>query len=200
MRKLLIILCLAMLGLAGCGDDGGGDVDVPARDAKEDASGDADADADAGSGDEADPQFTGKGGKNFCEYLKELDENEEDLDLGSGEDTPENRKKAKDALEIFDELEDKAPAEIKADVVLVIKQIRPIFVAFSEGKDAATAAGAEPTEAEQKEFEAAGARVEAYSENVCGIKDDEAPTDDGGDSGSSGDEQAPAEEDLPADE
>ena len=198
MRKLLVILCLAGLALAGCGDDGGGDVDVASQ-----KSGDAADDATDGTsagGDEGDPEFTGKGGKNFCEYLKELDENEDDLDLGSGEDTAENRKKAKEALEIFDELEDKAPGEIKADVVTVIKQIRPIFEDFAAGKDPSTTATSQPTEAEQKEFEAGGERVEAYSENVCGIKDEDSdsPADDGG--ATTGDEQAPAEEDLPADE
>lgn len=203
MRKLLILLCLSMFALAGCGDDGGGDVDVASQ--KKDA--DGAASGDSGDADSKDPEFTGKGGKDFCEYLRELDENEEDLDLGSGEDSPENRRKAKEALEIFDELEDKAPAEIENDVKIVIEQIRPIFQAFAEGKDPATTASSQPTEAEAKQYEAAGERVEAYSENVCGIDDEEesGPSGDGSDTGDSGgdgseDEQAPAEEDLPADE
>lgn len=190
MRKLLLLLVAAMLAVAGCGDDGGGDVDV-ASDKTE--AGDADAKKE---GDDADPEFTGKGGKNFCEYLKDLEENEDELNL-SGENNAEQQEKAKKGLVALEELEDKAPAEIKADVVIIIKQIKPFFEALAGGKDFKPDPADEPTEAETKEFQAAGMRVEAYASNVCGIKDDEAPT-----SGSDppADEQAPAAEDPPPDE
>ncbi len=194
MRKLLILLFLAMLALAGCGDDGGGNVDV-ASDKTEADDKDAGADADAKKGDEADPAFTGKGGKNFCEYLKDLEENEDELNL-SGENNAEQQDKAKKGLEVLEDLEDKAPAEIKADVVVIIKQIKPFFEALAGGKDFKPDPADQPTEVESKEFEEAGKRVEAYASNVCGIKDEDAPTDDD----APADEQAPAEEDPPADE
>lgn len=186
MRKLLIVCCLSLLGLAGCGDDGGGDVDV-ASDKK---------------GDPGDPEFTGKAGKDFCDYLRDLDKRDDQLSL-SGEDSDDERKKAREGLEILDDLEDKAPPEIKADVVLVIKQVRPIFEAIAAGETYEPKPEDAPSEAEQKEFEAAGERVEAYSANVCGIKDEDAPdsseTSDTSEAPPE-DEQAPAEEDLPPDE
>lgn len=178
MRKLLIVICLSLLGLAGCGDDGGGDVDVA------DSKGDAD-----------DPKFSGKAGKDFCDYLLDLDERDDELSL-SGQDSDEERKKAREGLEILDDLEDKAPPEIKADVVIVIKQVRPIFEAVATGKKYEPKPEDAPSKAEQKEFEEAGARIEAYSSNVCGIKDEDAPDTSEPVEG----EQAPAEEDLPPDE
>lgn len=191
MRKLLLLLFVAMFALAGCGDDGGGDVDVASN--KTGADG---ADADAKEGDEADPDFTGKGGKNFCEYLTDLEANEDELNL-SGENNAEQQEKAKKGLEVLEELEDKAPAEIKADVAVIIKQIKPFFEALAGGKDYKPGPTDQPTEVESKEFEESGKRVEAYASNVCGIKADDAPT-----SGSDppADEQAPAEADPPVDE
>lgn len=194
MRKLLILLFVAMLALAGCGGSGGGDVDVASNKTEADDK-DAGADADAKSGEEGDPEFTGKGGKNFCEYLKDLEENEDELNL-SGENNAEQQAKAKKGLEVLGELEDKAPAEIKADVVIIIKQIKPFFEALAGGKDYKPGAEAQPTEVESKEFEEAGKRVEAYASNVCGIKDEDAPTTDE----PPADEQAPADEEPPADE
>jgi len=198
-RKLLILLCLAILGLAGCGDDGGGDVDVASQEKSDDADA-TEGGAAAEAGDEADPEFTGKGGKNFCEYLKDLEANEDELDL-SGANNAEQQEKAKKGLEVLEELEDKAPAEIKADVVIVVKQVKPFFESLAKGEEFKPTADDQPTEAESKEFEEAGKRIEAYSGNVCGIKDDDAPDSDGStDSTELPEEQAPAEEDPPADE
>lgn len=179
MRKLLVVVCLGVFALAGCGG-GGGDVDV-ASDKKENPD---------------DPDFTGKGGKNFCDYLRDLEERDDLLSL-TGEDSAEERKKAKEGLKIIDDLQDKAPAEIKSDVDVVIKQIRPLFETIAAGKKYEPEKQDTPTEAEQKEFEAAGERIEAYSANVCGIKDEDAPDDS---EPPADDEQAPAEEDLPPEE
>lgn len=188
MRKFLTTVAVAALALAGCGSDGGGggggDVDVA-----------------------GDTKFTGKGGADFCSYLKDLEKREEELDLGSGENTPENRRKAKEALDIFDDLQDKAPQEIKADVSLVLTQIRPIFQSLADGEDASTTATSQqPTAEEAKKIEAAGKRVEEYSGKVCGIEDDApdggsdpAPSGDTGEPGDVEGEQAPPDEDQPAD-
>lgn len=206
MRKFRIIVLLVSLGLAACGGGGGGDVDVASQDKKADGDGSG-GDAEATAGDADDPKFTGKGGKDFCEYLQELERTEEDLDLGTGENTKENREKAKKTLDVFSELEDKAPPEIRADVKLVIDLARPIFQRIADGKDLATApSSAPPTEAESKAYEEANKRVEAYSKNVCGIDDDgdsgggstgDGGTDDGGTDGGTTDEQAPADETVP---
>ena len=200
MRKLLLLLFAAMLAVAGCGDDGGGDVDVASN--KTEAE-DGDAGADAKEGDEADPEFTGKGGKNFCEYLKDLEENEDELNL-SGENNAEQQEKAKKGLEVLEELEDKAPDEIKNDVVVIIKQIKPFFEALAGGEDFKPDPADQPTEVESKEFEASGKRVEAYASNVCGIKDEDAPESGNLEGGGTADEpateQAPADETPPADE
>lgn len=185
MRKLLLVVCLCVFALAGCGGDGGGDVDVAS-----DKKGGAD-----------DPKFTGKAGKDFCDYLRDLEKRDDQLSL-SGEDSADERKKAKEGLEILDDIEDKAPPEIKSDVVLVVKQIRPIFETVAKGEEYKPKPEDAPTEAEQKEFEAAGERVEAYSANVCGIKDEDAPdtSDPSAEDTPPEDEQAPAEEDLPPEE
>ncbi len=194
MRKLVLILVIAMFSLAGCGDEGGGDVDV----ASEKKAGGAPGEKDSG--------FTGKGGKNFCEYLEELEDKQGELQLkGDGSDA--DQEKAKKGLTVLEEIEDKAPAELKSDVVIVLEQVRPIFQAIADGKEYKPDPADQPTEAEAKEFEAAGKRVETYSTEVCGIKGDEPPAD--GSTGGSGGEapadgsggEAPADgEQAPADE
>lgn len=188
MRKFLVFFVVAMLALASCG--GGGDVDVASNKGKAGDKGakDAGADAAAKSGAESAPEFTGKGGKNFCEYLTDLQKNEDDLNL-SGASTAEQQEKAKKGLDVLQELENKAPDEIKADVVVVIKQVKPFFVALAGGKEYTPGPEDQPTEVESQKFKEAGKRVEAYATNVCGIKKDKPPTD----------EQAPADETPPAD-
>lgn len=189
MRKLLIVLVLAALGSAGCGGGGGGDVDVASKKTSGATSGDATATSTAGG----DASFTGKGGKAFCDYLKELSADKSSLSLGNGENTKENRAAAAKAVTVLDKLQDKAPAELSADVKVVVSQLRPYLKAYADAKDgAAVKTPAEPSGADQKAFEDASNRVDAYSKNVCGIKADDATTGDTATDGSS-DGQAPAD-------
>ncbi len=181
MRKFLIILCLAALALAACGSSDNGDIDVASKKSSASAK---------DSTDGTDPDFSGKGAKNFCAYLLDLKKNEGALNL-TGDNSEEDKKRAEKGLEVLDNLQDKAPAEIKADVVLVVKQIRPFFEATAKGETYKPDPAKQPTEAENKEFEAAGARLTAYSTNVCGLKSDTTTTSEPTSTTSDGQEQTP---------
>ena len=204
MKKLLVLLCLAALSLAGCGggDDGdgdGGSVDTAAE----------------GSGD---TNFSGKGGDDFCDLAKKYEEDFEDT--GDANSSENIEKEFKELTAAIDKLADEAPEEIEADT-------KKIAGAFNEYNDLLEKYDydftkipedeAEAISIENPDVEAASNRVESYFEKVCkmdsdgdgdtdGVIEDNSSTDDsstepadgesidGGTDGSSGDEQAPADD------
>lgn len=150
MRKFLVLLCLPTVGLAGCGSDGG-DVDVANKTRSE-------------------SEFTGKGGKDFCEYYKEQTEKFESI--GEEMSPAEQKKNAAQVLEAVDEIAERAPDEIKEDVALSFGQARPRLEAMAKGEEYTPKAEDQPTEDESKAVEAASLRVQAYATDVCGVKDE----------------------------
>ena len=199
MKKLLVLLCLVALFLAGCGsgDDGdGGSVDTA-------ADGSAETDTD----------FSGKGGDDFCELAKKYEEDFEDT--GDADSSDDIEKEFTELTAAIEKLADEAPDEIEDDA-------KKIAGAFTEYNDLLKKYDYDFTkipEEETKEIsienpdvEAASNRVESYFEKVCkmdsdgdgdtdGVIEDDSSTDDTTlpeeeptDDGSTEDEQAPADE------
>jgi hypothetical protein len=132
----------------------------------------ADKDADAAAGTDVDTNFSGKGGKEFCDYLKV--QTQRDLAIDGTQPIEEQQKQAKETLVVLDALADKAPGEIAADVKLVVQSTKLYFIALADGKqltpEQMTAIAGT---AEQKKSNAeATARINAYGEKVCGVKTD----------------------------
>ena len=193
MKKLLVLLCLAALFLAGCGDGGDGDdgsVDTAAE-GSDDKSGDTD--------------FSGKGGDDFCDLAKKYEEDFEDTgDAGASEDI---EKEFNELTSAIDKLADEAPGEIEADT----KKIAGAFNEYNDLLKKYDYDFSKIPEAESKEIsienpdvEAASNRVESYFEKVCkmdsdgdgdtdGVIDDGAGEDTTEPEGTE-DEQAPADE------
>ena len=191
MKKLLVLLCLASLFLAGCGDgdDGdGGAVDTAAE-------GSAETDTD----------FSGKGGDDFCDLAKQYEKDFEDT--GEADAETDIKKEFSELTVAIDKLAEEAPGEIEDDT----KKIASAFKEYDELLKKYDYDFAKIPEAETKEIsienpdvEAASNRVESYFEKVCKMDSDGDGDTDGviGDDTSTEDESTEPTEDeqAPADE
>jgi hypothetical protein len=190
MRKLLIVLSLAIVTFAGCGggdDDGGSAKDTDA--ASESADGST-------ATTEADTDFSGKGSGDFCELAKKY---EEDFnDTGGSSATADVKKEYQELGDAIDKLVSEAPAEIKADTQKVngaFKKLNALLEKYDYDFTKIPESEADDVKLDDPEIEAASNRVEAYFEKVCGIDSDDDGDTDGvnDDTSTSGEEQAPAE-------
>jgi hypothetical protein len=126
------------------------------------------------------PSFSGKGSSDLCGYAKQIEDSQNLNDVFSG-DNP-NLKDAYAKLDnVFDQAVSKSPAEIKPDMQTLQKGFKALENVLAKydydiGK-MTQAAASDPSVMQQiqtfdtPEFEAASSRVDAYFENVCGIKD-----------------------------
>lgn len=191
MRRALTAIALAgAMTLGACGGDDGGDVradgatttTAAATTAEAGGTDDAASDTTATGSDTTDVVFSGRGSAEFCNRLKELQDDDSLDNLFSDTATPEeNRRALARSTEILRELERKAPAEIKGDVskltegFLVLAKVferydfdaEKVFTAASTD----TALEAELEVLNSPEFEAANQRLDQYTSEVCGITD-----------------------------
>ena len=199
MKKLLVLLCLAALFLAGCGDGGDGD------------GGSVDTAAEGSDGKSGDTNFSGKGGDDFCDLAKKYEEDFEDTgDTNTAEDI---EKEFNELTTAIDKLADEAPGEIEDDT----KKIAGAFNEYNDLLKKYDYDFSKIPEAESKEIsienpdvEAASNRVESYFEKVCKMDSDgDGDTDGVIDDGSGGaddpaggteETELPEDEQAPADE
>ena len=201
MKKLLLVLVLAALFLAGCGDgdDGGSDDGGSATATQEEGSGD-----DAADDADADTEFSGKGGDDFCDLAKKYEEDFEDTgDPTSGGDI---EKEFSELTEAIDKLADEAPDEIEDDtkkIAAAFKEYNDLLKKYNYDFTKIPEAEAANIDIENPDVEAASNRVESYFEKVCGMDSDGDGDTDGviedgtvedESTAESGDEQAPADE------
>jgi hypothetical protein len=204
------LVLVGVLAFAACGgdDDGGGNVlgrsattaersgtaagsDTTAKAASDTtASDDTDTTASDDSSDDTDSSVTvdtnvsGKGSGDFCNYIKDV-ENDVNLDsLGDAEASPSDVKKQfEQGRDAIDKAADKAPAEIKPDVEKLgdfIHKFGDLLAGYDyDFTKLLTDAQAHPeklAEFEQltsdADFQAASERLDAYVSNVCGIDTD----------------------------
>ena len=185
MRKLLVLLCLATLTLAGCGDDtdSGSDADTGA---------DAAGTSEEGSGGGDDTDFSGDGSGDFCELARKYEEDFEDT--GDASTADDVKKEYQELTAAIDELADEAPDEIQADVEVVNKAFTTFYETLEKYDFDATKipeSEADKLELDSDEIEAASNRVESYFEKVCDIDSDGDGDTDGEVGDDSGEEQAP---------
>ena len=199
MKKLLLVLALAALLFAGCGDgdDGGNDAG--------DGGGAAAGTSEEGSGDDAaDTEFSGKGGDDFCDLAKKYEEDFEDTgDPTSGGDI---EKEFTELTEAIDKLADEAPGEIEEDtkkIAAAFKEYNDLLKKYNYDFTKIPESESQNIDIENPDVEAASNRVESYFEKVCGMDSDgDGDTDGVIDDGTvedestseSGEEQAPADE------
>jgi hypothetical protein len=193
MRKLLVLLSLAALFLAGCGDgdDGSTDTAKSSKDSTTDSSAD---DADASTDSTLDTDFSGKGSGDFCELAKKYEE--DFADTGDASTQEEVKKQYTDLTAAIDKLVSKAPSEIKADASKVndkFKEVNTLLAKYDYDFSKIPQDEAEKISIDDPEIQSASDRIESYFEKVCKIDTDEDGDTDGviGDSSSTDDEQAP---------
>lgn len=176
MKKLLVILCLSALFLAGCGggDDDGGSVDTAAE-----------------GSSKTDTEFSGKGGDDFCALAKKFEEDFEDTGDTSTSDDAE--KEFKELASAIDELADEAPGEIEDDVRTIataLEEYTDLLAKYDYDFAKIPEDEAKDIDLQNPEVEEASNRVESYFEKVCKmdsdgdgdtdgvIEDDSSTTDD----------------------
>ena len=186
MRKLLLVLFVALLTFAGCGDSA-------------DDSSDTAADETSESGSSTDTDFSGKGSGDFCDLARQYQKDFEDTDdAQTGADV---EKEYKELASAIDKLVDEAPDEIEADAKKVngaFKDLNALLAKYDYDFTKVPEDEAAAANLDDPEIEAASNRVESYFEKVCKIdSDDDGDTDgvvgdDATDPGTTSDEeQAP---------
>src|SRR4051812_30895753 len=126
------------------------------------------------------PSFSGKGSSDLCGYAKQIEASSNLNDVFSG-DNP-NLKEAYSKLDdVFNQAVSKSPAEIKPDMQTLqkgFKALEDVLAKYDYDISKMTqAAASDPSVTQQiqtfdtPEFQAASQRVDAYFQNVCGIKD-----------------------------
>jgi hypothetical protein len=129
-----------------------------------------------------DTDFSGEDSGDFCDLLQRVTDEEEESSIGDPEASPEQLQADLARFdEIFAELEDKAPDEIKADVGLMAQSFAVLDefyarydydeVLFTEALQADPTLGEEYTSALAGigDVDSASVRLEAYTTDVCGI-------------------------------
>ncbi|HUP84917.1 MAG TPA: hypothetical protein VM143_04530 [Acidimicrobiales bacterium] len=165
MKKLLMILVVAMLVFSGCGggDDKGGD----SVDSASDDTGDS-------SSTTADTDFSGKGGGDFCDLAKQYQKDFEDTSntSNSADDT---KKQFQELTAAIKKLVSEAPGEIKDDTKVVSEVFQRYDTLLQKyDYDFAKIPQEEAAKInfEDPKVSAASNRVESYFEKVCKIDSD----------------------------
>ncbi len=190
MRKLPLVLIVAMFALSACGggDDASSDTSVGATSETGDTKTDSKTDTSA------DTDFSGKGSGDFCELAKQYEKDFKDTGDPS-QSTDDAKKEYKELAAAIVNLEKQAPSEIKADVATVGKafdQLDKLLSKYDYDFTKVPESEAGSVDVDSPTVQAASNRVESYFEKVCKIDVDEDGDTDGVVDDSSGDEQAPA--------
>ena len=202
MKKLLVLLCLAALFLAGCGDDGGG-------------SGDVDTASESSDDKAGDTNFSGKGGDDFCDLAKKYEEDFEDT--GEAGESTDIEKEFTELTAAIDKLADEAPGEIEDDTKKIAEafgEYNDLLKKYDYDFSKIPESESEEISIENPDVEAASNRVESYFEKVCkmdsdgdgdtdGVIDDDSGDDGSGEedpAGGTSETELPEDEQAPADE
>jgi len=166
------VLALA-LGLAACGSSSGSSSGTTAASSAGTSATGSTPSASAPSGSvTVDTNFTGKGSSDLCSYAKEI---QNSGDIAGGDISKANLDKLND---VFEKVQAKAPAEIKADVATFAKvfaTLRAVYAKYNYDPAKLTSAASDPDVQNLEKmftdpnFQAASARINAYFEQVCGI-------------------------------
>ena len=193
------LLMVGVLAFAACGgdDDSGGSVLGRSSTTKE-QSGSASASAttkatsdssddtattssgSTGSGVTVDTNFSGKGSKDFCNYLKDAKNEVEDLNLGENSSPSDLKKSFQTGRDAIAGAVSRAPSEIKADVQTLSDYFGKLDDILSKYDYDYTKLAAEAQKDPQvlqqftaiessSDIEAATTRLDAYTSQVCGI-------------------------------
>jgi hypothetical protein len=179
------LLLAGLLVFAACGGDddddsnASGSTDTTARSSRTtQAAEDATDDTTADDATDTTIDFSGKGSKEFCNFAKDKLNDFNDVDFsGSSGDLEQQLGDFKKAL---DDLADRAPSEIEADVRVmgeVIDKLDEFYAQFDyDPTKLQEAATKDPQKLAQftellsdPKFEEASTRLSAYSEQECGI-------------------------------
>ena len=181
-RLRTAVLSLALIGaLAACG--GGSSSSSSKTTSKGTTAGNSGSNGSTGATDASseasitiDTTFTGKGSEAVCNYAKDL----QSVDLtGDPTKAPDLKATFTKIEDVLNNIKDKAPDEIKADVTTMFAGYQKLIDLYKKyDYDTAKmvdAASKDPDIAAQfasidsAEIAAASARVSAYFSNVCGI-------------------------------
>lgn len=199
MRRLLILLFLVAALLSACGDDGDKD-NVASRstttEADDAATDEGEEDGKDGEGETDVENFSGKGSDDFCEKAREY----EQKFAGIGQNSKDAAKEWGELEEAIEDIASDAPAEIKDDVNLVLKNFKDVKALYEKyDYDFSKVTQEEMAAIDSEGVEEANGRLNAYMESVCKIDQDGDGDTDGKDSSdTSGD--TTTETDPPADE
>lgn len=182
-RFVALLLTLALLG-AACGSDDGGDSaggdETVETSTEETGSDDADEsqEATANSDEDADTstvEVSGDGDSDWCGRIRAIAESDEPSPLTFtflGMTPDELQEQFETNLDVMEEWVEVAPPEIDEDVDVVVDAYRMFVDLGNEAAWDFQAMGTDPafTEAfEDDALDAAGARVDAYNADVCGV-------------------------------
>ncbi len=189
-RCVVLVLTISLLA-AGCGSDdgdsaGGDEADETSTDAGTSDQTDASDQTDetgqtqdgAASGQDSEtstPEVSGDSDSEWCGRIRAIAESDESSPLNFaflGMTPAQLEEQFETNLEVMEEWADAAPPEIDADVDVVVDAYRTFVELGNEAAWDLQKMGTDPafTEAfEDDALEAAAARVDAYSTDVCGL-------------------------------
>jgi hypothetical protein len=131
----------------------------------------------------ATPKLTGAADNEFCRYLVDQGNKAtvDNFDVPQGQSPEQAKKATTDAQTIYNEMAKRAPAEIKADMAVLAGNFNRLAAIYAsvgydtvklqqQMSDPASGIAVEFGKIGTTDAAAAGERVDAYIQNVCGLK------------------------------
>jgi hypothetical protein len=169
MRRVLVTLCVSVLLFGGCDDDAGDSVapvDPPTSTTGAQDPSTSTTDPNATPGSTIDTTFSEPGDERFCELARSY------VEQFTGRAAPGEARAFGEALQeaqsIVLEMQDVAPAEIVADLLIVTDVLGVVVPALEEVDfDLSQIPPDELERLQDPDFQASSARLQAYVENAC---------------------------------
>jgi hypothetical protein len=129
------------------------------------------------------PTLTGKADNDFCRYLVDLGKKAtfDDLDVPVGQSAEQLKQSTNEAQTLYSDLAKRAPAEIKTDMSALSANFNRLAAIYAsvdydivklqqQMSDPASGVAVEFGKLGTTDSAGAGERVDAYIQNVCGLK------------------------------
>ena len=184
MRGQVLSWCIAVSILAGCGSSKAVSTGSPASTTATTGAVTVTTAASAATTTaNAAPKLTGAADNDFCRYLVDLGKKTtfDDLDVPVGQSPEQLKQATNEAQTLYSDMAKRAPAEIKTDMSALsanFNRLAAIYASVTydtvklqqQMSDPASGIAVEFGKLGTTDSAAAGDRVDAYIQNVCGLK------------------------------